>query len=729
MAYLSGIHDLEVLNQGGQTVLQSASGALGGITSFRIDPGGPAQFLSQAAYATTTLSYSPVPYGGTTIMLSLVRLNKMLALVDAGPAGSSSSTPIHIRNNGFAGDKVTMLAVDLNGVTHVYAGVNGDAGIARYRLSGASTLVAQGTVTDGPDRHLGDVSAMASARTSVGAFLFAASAGENGISSFRIAADGSLTLVDDLGPKQQLYIATPGALETARVGGETFLLATAAGSGTLSAIRVFPDGKMKVVDTVFDTLDTRFAGANVLETVTAGDRVFVLVAGSDDGISLLTLLPGGRLMHLGSLADSAGTVLNNVTALSAAVVGSEIQVFVSSQNEPGISQFRIDLTALGLTQIGSAGADVMAGGARDDVLAGRDGDDRLDGGSGDDILMDGAGVDQMTGGAGADTFLLTYDGQTDRIMDFQPGIDRLDLTAWPLFHTVGQMALTSTADGAILRFGNETLELVSAARLPLGLGHFSNADIFNLARQIGLLDGPGVTLSGTSRSDIMIGASGNDLFKGSGAGDWMVGGSGYDKLTYGTKTLPLVLDLKRAYMNQGQASGDEYDSIEWFCATDSNDTMWGDGYGNRMCGGLGEDWMMGRGGSDRLEGEGGRDIIQGGVAADILTGGAMRDQFIYSRPTDSLAQAKGWDIITDFEDGLDMIILRGIDANAGLAGDQAFVMAASGSFTGRVGEVRVFKDAANNRTFIQADLDGNRQADMQIELTGLFDLTAADFQL
>jgi Ca2+-binding RTX toxin-like protein/subtilisin family serine protease len=92
---------------------------------------------------------------------------------------------------------------------------------------------------------------------------------------------------------------------------------------------------------------------------------------------------------------------------------------------------------------GEAGDDLLWGGAGADTLGGADGQDALDGGAGDDWLYGGAGADTLAGGAGADRqwggdgadtfrFLATGDSTLaarDRIEDFPPGLDRIDLSA------------------------------------------------------------------------------------------------------------------------------------------------------------------------------------------------------------------------------------------------------------------------------------------------------------
>ena len=67
----------------------------------------------------------------------------------------------------------------------------------------------------------------------------------------------------------------------------------------------------------------------------------------------------------------------------------------------------------------------------DDTLDGRGGDDVLDGGQGEDELIGGPGNDILYGGEDADTFTVRPGDGHSRILDFEDGVDLLDLTAFP----------------------------------------------------------------------------------------------------------------------------------------------------------------------------------------------------------------------------------------------------------------------------------------------------------
>lgn len=88
--------------------------------------------------------------------------------------------------------------------------------------------------------------------------------------------------------------------------------------------------------------------------------------------------------------------------------------------------------------LGSAGSDRLIGGnGRDRLEGGRHGDwldggsarDVLNGDQGKDTLIGGRGSDSMSGGSGADRFVFNgrIDEGRDRIFDFTPGFDTLEL--------------------------------------------------------------------------------------------------------------------------------------------------------------------------------------------------------------------------------------------------------------------------------------------------------------
>ena len=143
------------------------------------------------------------------------------------------------------------------------------------------------------------------------------------------------------------------------------------------------------------------------------------------------------------------------------------------------------------------------------------------------------------------------------------------------------------------------------------------------------------------------------------------------------------------------------------------------GVGNDILrGGVGDDLLFGDAGDDYLAGGTQNDYLAGGLGADRMAGGPGRDVFAF----ESAVAARG-DAILDFAHGLDRIDLRGIDADPGSSGDQAFHFIGKGGFTGAGAELR-YRDGN-----LTADLDGDGLRDFHLTVADNPALTAADFLL
>lgn len=79
--------------------------------------------------------------------------------------------------------------------------------------------------------------------------------------------------------------------------------------------------------------------------------------------------------------------------------------------------------------LGGLGNDVLTGGDGADLLKGQSGNDRLNGGTSTDILNGGVGNDVLSGGTGADVFVFAAGAGSDRITDWQDGLDVLRVYA------------------------------------------------------------------------------------------------------------------------------------------------------------------------------------------------------------------------------------------------------------------------------------------------------------
>ncbi|WP_414160014.1 type I secretion C-terminal target domain-containing protein [Pseudomonas sp. BNK-44-b] len=139
-------------------------------------------------------------------------------------------------------------------------------------------------------------------------------------------------------------------------------------------------------------------------------------AGGDD---LLISGPGNDLLDGGPGNDTA--------SYASATAGVTVDLgHAGAQNTGGAG---LDTLVSIENLIGSDYNDTLIGNDGDNVLSGGLGDDILIGGGGNDILIGGPGNDTLTGGSGNDTFVWQKgDTGHDRVTDFTPGSDRLDLS-------------------------------------------------------------------------------------------------------------------------------------------------------------------------------------------------------------------------------------------------------------------------------------------------------------
>ncbi|WP_424137949.1 calcium-binding protein [Roseomonas chloroacetimidivorans] len=262
----------------------------------------------------------------------------------------------------------------------------------------------------------------------------------------------------------------------------------------------------------------------------------------------------------------------------------------------------------------------------------------------------------------------------------------------------GQGAGGGEADGvqgykAVLPIASGELQQVGA--------HFFSSQIFGFLHD-GSADDADLTptLAATGFADHLTGTDGGDIIDAEGGADIVEAGGGNDRVIGGTGD-----DQIDGGLGDDRAAGGN-----------GRDTL---------LGGAGDDTLLGDAGKDMLHGGDGDDILIGGAAMDVLTGGAGRDHFTLTTLEDS-KRGSGHDVITDFGDG-DMIDLAALGAMLNLNGGQTFAFLGAGEFTGATGELHAVQSGGN--TLVEGDLNGDGDADFQIELTGEHNLSVRDFIL
>jgi Ca2+-binding RTX toxin-like protein len=159
-------------------------------------------------------------------------------------------------------------------------------------------------------------------------------------------------------------------------------------------------------------------------------------------------------------------------------------------------------------------------------------------------------------------------------------------------------------------------------------------------------------LFGYAGNDFLFGDAGNDTLIGGAGADALNGGAGFDTASYAAATNSVYVNLAANIGAFGDAQGDTFNSIEKVVGSNHIDVLVANDAGIVLEGGGGHDYLTGGAGLDNLMGGSGDDTLEGGDGWDVLIGGSGADRFVFHR-------GDGPDVITDFQQGVDKIVLDG----------------------------------------------------------------------
>ena len=517
--------------------------------------------------------------------------------------GGGDSVTAYLDGVGFYGNAVTLLAVQAGGQDYIYVARAAGAGIAVYARGASGALDLRQSIADTGATGLAALSAMDSTTTSGGqTFLLAASQQENTVTVFSVAGTGRLTAQGSFGPDQQLPVDQPSILQVVEMGAERFVVLGAHATGSLTVLRMSGSGALSFVDQINDTRDTRFDGISALDHVTTGGRTLLAVGGSDGGISLFQLLPGGRLLLRETLEDRLDTAMDGIRQLRFVQhSGGQIELLVLSSRDNGLTRFAVEPGVAGITATG------VNGGAGNDILTASPAGSRLQGGAGDDVLIDGAGSDLLDGGAGADVFIFSPDGARDTITGFDITQDLIDLSGYGPLYDISALQVRSQSTGARISFGSEDLVIQTADRAELSVLDVRAAILFDAVH---VVIPERIASSGGAENDEFIAGAGPDTVDG---------GAGFDVLSFALLEVPVTVDLSDNSANAQGAAGYVIFNIEGVTGTSGADTLIGNGSGNSLAGGGGDDVIRGAGGVDWITPGAGSDTVDGGTGSDMVS--------------------------------------------------------------------------------------------------------------
>ena len=563
-----GLSDLLLVELSERTVLYGLSRIDGALIELTVHPPGNLAFddsLSLSGTFQVGIDPSIAWFEGDILISG--REAEDNQIVETNTAGSLSA---------LASDSAlgTLSSAAEAGAYVIAAGQSSDE-INVFQKSGQSFVWIDG-LADNASTYLQDVADIETFSIGLNHYAAVASRAESGVSVLQLDALGNLSVSAQIGAFEGLPISALASIEVVEHFGKTHVLVASQGSSSLSSIEFLGPDTLQIKDHILDATDTFISGVTTTASVVVNNFAYLAAGGAEAGISLFSVLPNGEIFHLASIADNESATLLRPTALSISANADSLNLFVGSTWEAGLTRLTYDLSTLGAVMVASGGT--ILGTSGDDQIVGSDTADAISGDSGNDIIVDGQGSDLLSGGPGEDTFIFVADSQPDTIMDFQLGVDRLDLSRFDFLNDVSQIEVVSTSNGAILSFANEEITITTNDGSGLSFGDFTNENTLNADRPP-LLQVNQV-LNGGSANDILNGGAGNDTISGFGGADDLAGGEGLDLLI----------------------------------GAEGADTLNGD---------AGDDVIQGDGGADLLIGGDGDDHLEGGFDGDLIYGDAI----------------------------------------------------------------------------------------------------------
>ncbi len=279
--------------------------------------------------------------------------------------------------------------------------------------------------------------------------------------------------------------------------------------------------------------------------------------------------------------------------------------------------------------------------------------------------------------------------------------------------TPADLTLTGT-DGDDVRIGGDGADIVHG-----GAGNDMLSG--NAGRDIILAGEGNDDVFGGADADMLYGDGGDDRVFGGDGSDMITGGKGSDTVLAGSGD-----DLIIASAHDGDDvyyGEDGTDTLDMAAISANITANLGSGFAGRgsvNSAGSGQDvlWNV-----ENIVTGSGDDKITASEAVNVMDGGAGKDIFRFT----SVEAADG-DVILGFEPG-DRIDLSGIDAKAGMAGDQSFTLV-NGALTGS-GQVMIAHEEGEEGavTIVTGGTSGGEDAEFSITLKGTHALTQSDFNL
>ncbi|MGB9367057.1 MAG: VCBS domain-containing protein, partial [Xanthobacteraceae bacterium] len=232
----------------------------------------------------------------------------------------------------------------IGGTTYVFVTGKGggDNGVSVFSLGANGALTNVFNVADNNTTNLGGAFALTTAVVGDTTYLFVCGVNDSGVSVFSVGTDGSLTNTANIGDSAALQLALSVDVETAVVGGTTYLFADGVNDNGVSVFAVGANGTLTNVDNVIDDGTSRIQGPQGMATATVDGNTYLFVTGfHDDGVGVYSVAADGHLTNVFNVSDSGPMELDGPVDAITVAVGGATYLVVSGFEDDGLTVFSV----------------------------------------------------------------------------------------------------------------------------------------------------------------------------------------------------------------------------------------------------------------------------------------------------------------------------------------------------------------------------------------------------
>jgi 6-phosphogluconolactonase (cycloisomerase 2 family) len=257
---------------------------------------------------------------------------------------------LHIQNTDNVNDSallqldgaINVTTAVVGGATYLFASAANDNAVSVFSIAADGALDLVDSVVDDGTLELFNPAEMTTAVIGGTTYLFVAGWFDDGVSVFSVAADGTLTNVDNVRDDATLQLLTAAAVPTAVIGGTTYLFVAGASDDGVSVFSVAADGTLSNVHNVSDDATLELDGAGGATTAVVDGTTYLFVAGqSDYGVSVFSVAADGTLTSVDNVSDDATLELAGADGITTAVIDGTTYLFVSGYDDDGVSVFSV----------------------------------------------------------------------------------------------------------------------------------------------------------------------------------------------------------------------------------------------------------------------------------------------------------------------------------------------------------------------------------------------------